>query len=530
MCFLRNYFRQLHKIITKRPAKTKEKFLYIYALTLYLFIAVIVIIFIASYVLTKNRVNYTFYFLALCLSMVFYIFGYLMELNSTTLNQMVLWSSVQYIGIPYYATFWLIVALLYTKTIKRIKPWLLVLLFLIPITTFVLKLTNSYHFFFYKSVSMEQIAGINFLLLGKGPWYFVQMVYTILILVVINIIFIKEYRKVSINNKYRYQLLITASFLPYLGMIVILIRGIDFTAIISPISALIVGYAIFKYDFLEIKAISKEAIFINNPNGMIITDNDNVIIDFNMAASKFFSLYDVKLSYKSMNEALINDKALLSLFVSDDTKQYMHEGQYYELKFIRMKDKGNKDIGKLFTIVDITEKKEAEEELNRLATIDSLSELYNRRKFMELGVKEFERAKRYGESFCLVMMDLDFFKNINDQYGHAVGDKVIQNLGTLIKDTFRKTDISGRLGGEEFSIILLNTDLKDGYEIAEKFRKLVENNIIETENGKIQITISIGITQYHKSFNKFNEVLGLADKAMYESKAKGRNIVSIKSL
>ncbi|MDW7678886.1 MAG: GGDEF domain-containing protein, partial [Bacillota bacterium] len=102
------------------------------------------------------------------------------------------------------------------------------------------------------------------------------------------------------------------------------------------------------------------------------------------------------------------------------------------------------------TISDITDRVIIQERLEQLATTDELSQLYNRRYFMELAEKEFDRARRYGESFCVFMMDIDRFKRINDLWGHAAGDAVIRTVGSLIRQRFRSTDVVGRLGGEEF--------------------------------------------------------------------------------
>ena len=192
-----------------------------------------------------------------------------------------------------------------------------------------------------------------------------------------------------------------------------------------------------------------------------------------------------------------------------------------------MKDKKSRIIGLLKTITDITNKKCVEEELKKFATIDELSGLNNRRKFMELALSEFAFSSKNDRKFCLIMMDIDYFKNVNDKYGHSVGDLMIKFIGETIKSYFKKTDIYGRLGGEEFAVVLRNTEIEEGYKIAEQFRKTVERNILEYEDIKVDITVSIGVVEYNGKMDKFEQLLRLSDKLMYESKAKGRNCTTV---
>ena len=125
----------------------------------------------------------------------------------------------------------------------------------------------------------------------------------------------------------------------------------------------------------------------------------------------------------------------------------------------------------LKSIRDVTEERKIQEKLRELATTDSLSGLYNRTEFTYLAQKEFALAKKRNEELSLLMMDLDQFKFINDTFGHAAGDEVIREVGNIIKTSFRKTDIAGRLGGEEFVVVLKNTSLKEAEKAAEKLRK-----------------------------------------------------------
>jgi len=170
-----------------------------------------------------------------------------------------------------------------------------------------------------------------------------------------------------------------------------------------------------------------------------------------------------------------------------------------------------------------------EEKLKVLATTDELSGLNNRRKFMQDAEIEFERAKRYKLLFSVLMLDIDNFKLINDTYGHAAGDAVIREFGKLISNNFRKTDIYGRIGGEEFSVIVQNTSIYNALLVADNFRKLVAKLEVVYNNIIINLTVSIGISSYATNAKNIAEILKYADEALYESKAKGKNCITLKN-
>lgn len=175
------------------------------------------------------------------------------------------------------------------------------------------------------------------------------------------------------------------------------------------------------------------------------------------------------------------------------------------------------------------ELKDANEKLRELALRDGLTGLYNHRYFQELLDKEMSRANRYKKPFSLLMLDLDHFKKINDQYGHPIGDIVLKKVSKEINNTIRVSDVTTRYGGEEFAIVLPETDLKGAALAAERIRKAVEHLEIEANGRRIDATISVGATCYHVSVGNRNksEVLSAADDALYNSKNTGRNRISI---
>ena len=162
--------------------------------------------------------------------------------------------------------------------------------------------------------------------------------------------------------------------------------------------------------------------------------------------------------------------------------------------------------------------------LYELATKDGLTKLYIYRHFYALLETEIQRSLRYQRNMSLLMMDIDFFKNINDSYGHLLGDQILREISSVINSTIRKIDVAARYGGEEFAIILPETSAKSARVIAERLRKNIENMRLEiSEEITLQTTVSIGISEFPLHGETAKDIINCADIALYEAKRNGRN-------
>lgn len=183
------------------------------------------------------------------------------------------------------------------------------------------------------------------------------------------------------------------------------------------------------------------------------------------------------------------------------------------------------DGGRMLTYTHVTDLVRHAEELRTLATVDSLTGLYNRRHFLTLARGEWERYQRYNRPLSLLFIDIDRFKAINDLHGHAAGDSVLASIGRICRDAQRASDTGGRFGGNEFAILLPETDLDGAIVFAERLRQTIERQSISTESENHNITVSIGVADARLSMSGFDRLLKLADNALYEAKQAGRNRV-----
>ena len=168
--------------------------------------------------------------------------------------------------------------------------------------------------------------------------------------------------------------------------------------------------------------------------------------------------------------------------------------------------------------------------LNELALsnrIDGLTQAFNRKHWEECLASEFSRANRYKQELALVMLDLDQFKLLNDTYGHQGGDKVLIETTEVINELLRMGDLFGRYGGEEFAVILPNTELTGAHDVAERIRKTIENNAIEYQGKNINVTVSIGIAVMNEYDTRYEDIISRADIALYKAKNSGRNQVCV---
>jgi diguanylate cyclase (GGDEF)-like protein len=268
--------------------------------------------------------------------------------------------------------------------------------------------------------------------------------------------------------------------------------------------------------------------------GMTIIDADDKLVLYNTQAAEYLGIeiedIGVGISLKDLVHAKEGDTssdpgALLmqQLDVSRTGKPQFFEREIGDGRILSVRANPIPAGGVITLYTDITERKAFEKRLIDMATRDKLTGLINRREFFTIAAHEEERAKREGHVVSVMMLDADYFKKINDTYGHAAGDDVLRDLAANCRKIFRKTDVVGRYGGEEFAVMLPGAEERMAKVIAERIRSSIEQSTVMVDDEEISYTVSIGIACAIGKDVRIEELLDRADRALYTAKAEGRN-------
>jgi diguanylate cyclase (GGDEF)-like protein len=174
---------------------------------------------------------------------------------------------------------------------------------------------------------------------------------------------------------------------------------------------------------------------------------------------------------------------------------------------------------------ELKKSKELENELMKQATTDPLTGLLNRRAFFDACTREIEEVHRHGNALSILILDIDKFKDVNDTYGHDVGDIVIKHIAEKMVENTRTIDYVGRIGGEEFTVLMPSTDIENAFEIADRLRSKISRDAIEINKFTIKVSVSIGVSEMKNKKTDIREIMKNADNALYKAKRNGRNRV-----
>ena len=242
----------------------------------------------------------------------------------------------------------------------------------------------------------------------------------------------------------------------------------------------------------------------------------------------------LKLTFQDIThpDDLEEDLQYVKQMLSGDLETYQMEKRYFHkdkstiyilLSVSLVRDKKASPLFFISQIQNITSRKLLEHELVRQATEDALTGISNRRRFYDLAEREILRGGRYNDPMVLLMIDIDHFKRVNDTFGHGIGDEALKQMAAACHSELRSFDIFGRIGGEEFGVLLVKTDAIIGRQVAERLRRTVEQALLTSDKGVVQITISIGGVAFSGHNLSLEYRLNQADQALYEAKSTGRN-------
>ena len=472
-----------------------------------------------------------------------YAVGYGFELLSTNLSQALFWSKIQYIGFPLLPGLLLYIILHYTGNEVWVTRTSMGALFFIPALVMGSRFTNELHGWVYADVQMVVSDTFGTLLdITPGPLYELNDIYTHLILLVSTIIIAPF--TLNASPIYRRQSLVMMggclihwiAFGAYaLGVTP---KDLDISPILFSITVPMLAMGIFRFSLFNLVPLAWEMIFDNMADAVLVLDSKQRLVDYNRRCLDIFPQLDKKwigsqvvniMSHHNWGQKALALSSGNTLDIIINKNGY---STFYQLSVRELLTQSRQKAGVILTFSDISRHKQLMEKLEAKAGTDELTGIFNRRHLMQTLKTEMIRGQRTDRPLSLMMMDLDHFKSINDTHGHQCGDEVLRHFAGIISENIREIDVFGRYGGEEFLIVLPETDGHTAFTLANRLCALVEKNPWVRSDIAVKYTVSIGLgwmendASKAKDFNldtAMTRLLKQADNALYQAKNQGRN-------
>lgn len=495
-------------------------------------------LYLACYVyMNRHRYKHsTYFFMAYAAAIAVYCFGSGFGLLAETIEQIKFWTVIQYIGISVSPVVGLMFVMNYLGiTLSRKK---ILTLLIVPIITLVIVATNEWHHLQYKVLEIDPVLGAPYVLQEAGIWYVVHAVYMSSCMVTTLLVALSHWKEVA--EVYRAQLFsvilsqllfMVTSFGYLMGFTP---HGIDPLPMVLWLSSLLYLWSINSSPLFVLMPIAKDAIFNSMNDGVIVLDDSMRLIEFNQTSKLYFPQLDRTFVGKDFHEIwyelsgnelsleleLINHTQEIEL-ANDETKRV------YQIRTSPLVQvKNSKGIVLIFS--DVTELKKLQNKLHYQANYDELTQLYNRRAFMKYCKKDLETAEQSASAFTVMLMDIDHFKEVNDTYGHHIGDQVLQYAVEVCKKYLLEGQVFARYGGEEFAFYLSGYTAKEAEELGNNMRKDLAQQVFRSSKGDIPVTFSMGVAESsHETIETTDQLLNKADKALYAAKQAGRNQVQV---
>lgn len=477
-----------------------------------------------------------YFFIAYTATIAIYCFSAAFSLLSTTLGQIKFWTTIQYIGMPISVILGLLFVMYYLGIhLSKIK---IVALLILPIITSTMLATNDLHHLYYRVFEVDPILGAPYIKQEIGVWYMIHGAYIFLCMLAALLLAISYWKEIS--KIYRPQLLslILEQFIPmvtaFLYLMELTPRDVDPVPMVLWLSSILYLWSISSSRMFTLMPIAKDIIFNSINDGVVVLDESFQVIEFNQICKKYFPKVNKNMIgkdfYKAWLELIGKDfPLLLDLESRSQEMQLMFEEtkRIYQIRVSPLIEVGN-NKGLILIFTDVTELKELQLKLEYQANYDGLTQIYNRRAFMDYCEQIFLEAKEKSIPFSVILMDIDYFKKVNDTYGHHIGDQLLKHVVTIFENQLTAEQIFARYGGEEFALSLNGYTATEAELLGNKLRKSIEGQSLSSSKGLISVTFSMGIAQaIPNKAETIDQLLNKADKALYSAKQAGRNQVHI---
>ena len=497
-------------------------------------VALAMSLFVGVYALFRGQSYKKNYFLLMQAMIVIYLFGYLLEVTSTNAEEAYTAVKVLYIGASLVATF----AFFFVADYCNIRLHPLFVKFpmvLVVLAVTITMWTTKYHHLVYRSYFYDT-AFARHLEFIPGPLYSLLHFYPFICMILAMAVLIHQ--MIEWKNKYRRQLLLLliCVAIPFMAegiYYVLLVTGVTSRHIyLTPHSMAIMSSCLYigviRFNIFEVISMATVTAMEHIREGVVLVDESNNYMASNSATAKMIPGITKLVKGESIFattgwpielEDAESNTAEFSIITDGITR-------YFTASISPVFNKNQTIIAKIILFREITDSVNLMKELENAAYIDALTGIYNRKHFFELANADIERALRLNQSIYTAMLDLDFFKKVNDTYGHAAGDMVLKSTAGIIRQTIRSYDLVCRYGGEEFVLLITALEPAEAFRLVERIRENMEHSSLRYENEEIKITCSIGLAEFYE-IDTLETSIKKADEALYTAKNSGRNQVKV---
>lgn len=468
------------------------------------------------------------------LTSLIYCLGYAFSLTSTSLEQLRLWNIVQYLGLPFFPPLGLLFVMQYLGYKLERKRTIALLAF--PLLTLIINVTNKYHHFYYRVYDIHSVLGVPFSEIERGTWFAVHNIYICCCMLAALLLLCSRWKETVSVYKPQLLALICGQLLPIVTAFLLFIGvtpdGIDPVPMVLWFSSVLYLWSITSSRMLSIMPIAKDTIFNNMSDGVFVLNGSYQLIEDNQACKDMFSKLDQSMIGKPFDQVwymLTGQSFPVQLdTISDKLNTTIHQASFvYQLRISKLQQ-SNSNSGFLIIFTDITALHTLQQKLEHQAYYDELTQLFNRRAFFQQSEQSLMKAKDNLSSFTIILFDIDFFKQVNDTYGHQIGDQVLVHVAQICKAELREHMLFARYGGEEFVLALTGYTLVEGEKFANHLRFCIEQKPLVNNEQVVQVTSSFGVSETTGAMEEtIYQLLRKADEALYAAKRAGRNQVQV---
>ncbi len=476
-----------------------------------------------------------------------------LESGAISQEEKILLSKIVYIGAQSSPVLLLLFTLEFSGTIKRIKPSLILALSIVPLTIIFLAATNEAHHLIWTDFATGP-AGSNSLIYHHGIAFWAGMVYIFILVSIATVVLLTSSVKTQKIYRFQNMTLLLASLMPWLGTIFYFINpnpfpGLETISISFMFTGLFLMLGFAKGNLMDYIPIALEVLFDNIEAGVVVFDENLRIIDMNPGAVKLFKMEFGQLSGKSPKDQPAFWDKICSFFNQETSCRFeivspFDEKTWLSVNTSPLHKKRGRFLGWVVIVEDITSRKLSEEELKNInqklgLQLDDISKLeiqlrdqikrdpltgvYNRGYFEDVLKQELLIAEKKNCSLCVIMLDVDDFKKVNDSFGHKAGDEVVIALGKMLVNRTRDNDYVSRYGGDEFALIMPGIEIEKAFQRAENLRQELSALKFSFSDQYQPITISIGLSSFPNHGKTNDELFSAADSALYHAKQSGKN-------